>query len=138
MKLSIDRVIETVLYVRDIERADAFYQQVLQLPAMVANERFRAYNVGEQSVLLLFIEGDSLKGARYPEGYIPPHDGNGPLHIGLAVAKEQLPHWERHLTAHNIEIEGRMTWEHGGESIYFRDPDGHLLELVTPGIWANY
>ncbi|MNE78362.1 fosfomycin resistance protein FosB [compost metagenome] len=105
---------------------------------MVANERFRAYNVGEQSVLLLFIEGDSLKGAHYPEGYIPPHDGNGPLHIGLAVAKEQLPHWERHLAAHNIEIEGRMTWEHGGESIYFRDPDGHLLELVTPGIWANY
>lgn len=138
MKLSIDRVIETVLYVRDIERADAFYQQVLQLPTMVANERFRAYNVGEQSVLLLFIEGDSLKGAHYPEGYIPPHDGNGPLHIGLAVAKEQLPYWERHLTAHNIEIEGRMTWEHGGESIYFRDPDGHLLELVTPGIWANY
>lgn len=138
MKLSIDRVIETVLYVRDIERADAFYRQVLQLPAMVANERFRAYNVGEQSVLLLFIEGDSLNGAHYPEGYIPPHDGNGPLHIGLAVAKEQLPHWERHLTAHNIEIEGRMTWEHGGESIYFRDPDGHLLELVTPGIWANY
>ncbi|AGP45286.1 VOC family protein [Serratia plymuthica] len=138
MKLNIDRVIETVLYVRDIERADAFYQQVLQLPAMVANERFRAYNVGEQSVLLLFIEGDSLKGAHYPEGYIPPHDGNGPLHIGLAVAKEQLPHWERHLTAHNIEIEGRMTWGHGGESIYFRDPDGHLLELVTPGIWANY
>lgn len=138
MKLSIDRVIETVLYVRDIERANAFYQQVLQLPAMVANERFRAYNVGEQSVLLLFIEGDSRKGAHYPEGYIPPHDGNGPLHIGLAVAKEQLPHWERHLTAHNVEIEGRMTWEHGGESIYFRDPDGHLLELVTPGIWANY
>ncbi|MEE4407412.1 MULTISPECIES: VOC family protein [unclassified Serratia (in: enterobacteria)] len=138
MKLSVDRVIETVLYVCDIERADAFYQQVLQLPAMVANERFRAYNVGEQSVLLLFIEGDSLKGAHYPGGYIPPHDGNGPLHIGLAVAKEQLPHWERHLTAHNVEIEGRMTWEHGGESIYFRDPDGHLLELVTPGIWANY
>ncbi|VEA66868.1 Metallothiol transferase fosB 2 [Serratia plymuthica] len=138
MKLSIDRVIETVLYVRDIERADAFYQRVLQLPAMVANERFRAYNVGDQSVLLLFIEGDSLNGARYPEGYIPPHDGNGPLHIGLAVAKEQLPHWELHLMAHNIEIEGRMTWEHGGESIYFRDPDGHLLELVTPGIWANY
>lgn len=77
MKLNIDRVIETVLYVRDIERADAFYQQVLQLPAMVANERFRAYNVGEQSVLLLFIEGDSLKGAHYPEGYIPRMTATG-------------------------------------------------------------
>nr|WP_255417477.1 VOC family protein [Serratia sp. P2ACOL2] len=71
MELSINRVVETVLYVKDIERAAAFYQQVLKLPVMVANERFRAYNVGEQSVLLLFIEGDSLKGAHYPEGYIP-------------------------------------------------------------------
>ncbi|MBB1583193.1 VOC family protein [Serratia sp. OS31] len=138
MELSINRVVETVLYVKDIERAAAFYQQVLKLPVMVANERFRAYNVGEQSVLLLFIEGDSLKGASYPEGYIPPHDGNGPLHVGLAVAKEQLPHWEQHLTNEGIAIEGRMSWDHGGESIYFRDPDGHLLELVTPGIWANY
>jgi len=26
----------------------------------------------------------------------------------------------------------------GGHSIYFRDPDGHLLELATPGLWAIY
>lgn len=138
MELKIERVIETVLYVRDIERAAAFYQQVLKLPAMVANERFRAYNIADQSVLLLFVEGDSVNGAHYPEGYIPPHDGSGPQHIGLAVSKAQLPLWEKQLAEHDVEIEGRMRWEQGGESIYFRDPDGHLLELVTPGIWANY
>ncbi|WP_411753798.1 VOC family protein [Serratia sp. (in: enterobacteria)] len=138
MELKIERVIETVLYVNDIERAAAFYQQVLQLPAMVANERFRAYNISDQSVLLLFVAGDSLNGVHYPEGYIPPHDGNGPQHLGLAVSKAQLPLWEQQLAEHGIEIEGRMHWEQGAESIYFRDPDGHLLELVTPGIWANY
>ncbi|HGM5493088.1 TPA: VOC family protein [Serratia fonticola] len=138
MELKIERVIETVLYVSDIERAATFYQQVLQLPAMVANERFRAYNIADQSVLLLFISGDSLNGAHYPEGYIPPHDGSGPQHLGLAVSKAQLPLWEQQLAEHGVEIEGRMHWEQGGESIYFRDPDGHLLELVTPGIWANY
>ncbi|WP_025122834.1 MULTISPECIES: VOC family protein [unclassified Serratia (in: enterobacteria)] len=138
MELKIERVIETVLYVGDIERAAAFYQQVLQLPAMVANERFRAYDIGNQSVLLLFVSGDSLNGAHYPEGYIPPHDGSGPQHLGLAVSKAQLPLWEQQLAEHDVEIEGRMRWEQGGESIYFRDPDGHLLELVTPGIWANY
>ena len=40
--------------------------------------------------------------------------------------------------ANNIAIEGRTTWKRGGESIYFRDPDGHLLELATPGLWAIY
>jgi hypothetical protein len=22
--------------------------------------------------------------------------------------------------------------------VYFRDPDGHLLELLTPGVWSTY
>jgi hypothetical protein len=31
-----------------------------------------------------------------------------------------------------------VVWPEGSTSIYFRDPDGHLLELVTPGLWPNY
>lgn len=54
------------------------------------------------------------------------------------MSKAQLALWEQQLAEHGVEIEGRMRWEQGAESIYFRDPDGHLLELVTPGIWANY
>lgn len=127
MELKIDKVIETVLYVSDIERADAFYRQVLKLPAMVANERFRAYNVGDRSVLLLFIEGDSLRGAQYPTGFIPAHDGVGPAHIGLAVAKEQLPHWERHLVANGVEIEGECVGNTAGRAFIFAIP--------TPTCW---
>ncbi|HEX5778765.1 MAG TPA: glyoxalase, partial [Xanthobacteraceae bacterium] len=37
-----------------------------------------------------------------------------------------------------IELESRVDWPRGGKSIYFRDPDGHLLEFATPGLWANY
>lgn len=122
MELKIDKVIETVLYVSDIERADAFYREVLKLPAMVANERFRAYNVGDRSVLLLFIEGDSLRGAHYPTGFIPAHDGVGPAHIGLAVAKAQLPHWERHLTANGVEIEGGCAGNTAGRVFIFAIP----------------
>jgi len=42
------------------------------------------------------------------------------------------------LREHGIAIESTITWPRGGTSIYFRDPDGHLLELVTPGIWDIY
>ena len=37
-----------------------------------------------------------------------------------------------------IEIESRVTWPGGGTSLYFRDPEGHLLELLTPGVWQIY
>ena len=35
-------------------------------------------------------------------------------------------------------IEARPDWPKGGKSIYFRDPDNHLLELVTRGTWKMY
>ena len=49
-----------------------------------------------------------------------------------------LPRGRRNLTEANVAIEGRTKWPRGGESIYFRDPDGHLLELATPGLWPGY
>ncbi|MFL4996127.1 MAG: VOC family protein, partial [Microvirga sp.] len=46
--------------------------------------------------------------------------------------------WEERLSEHGVAIEGRTNWSRGGHSIYFRDPDGHLVELATPGLWATY
>jgi catechol 2,3-dioxygenase-like lactoylglutathione lyase family enzyme len=42
------------------------------------------------------------------------------------------------LASGGVTIEARNNWERGGRSIYFRDPDGHLLELATPGLWSVY
>ncbi len=136
--MKLDRVIETCLYVDDLDRAGRFYEQVLELRAMTSDARFRAYDVGGQSVLLLFRRGATLQTVRMPGGTIPPHDGHGPLHMAFAVTVEALPQWEARLTEQGIAIEGRTDWSGGGHSIYFRDPDGHLLELATPGLWAIY
>ena len=73
-----------------------------------------------------------------PGGTIPPHDGSGPLHVAFAIGAEELFQWEERLRDRAIAIEGRTDWPRGGRSIYFRDPDGHLLELATPGLWRNY
>lgn len=134
----LDRVLETALYVDDLERAARFYEQVLELPALNQDARFHAYDVGGKNVLLLFHRGATLETVHLPGGTIPPHDGHGPLHVAFAVSAADLPTWEQRLAAHDIAIEGRTDWPRGGHSIYFRDPDGHLLELVTPGVWAIY
>jgi catechol 2,3-dioxygenase-like lactoylglutathione lyase family enzyme len=136
--LSINGVLETVLYVDDFARAGAFYQQVLGLTAIYTDQRLQAYDVGGRGVLLLFRRGQSLQTVKLPGGTIPPHDGSGPVHIAFSIAAEELGAWEQRLRDAGIAIEGRTQWPRGGHSIYFRDPDGHLLELATPGLWKGY
>ena len=131
-------VIETALYVDDLARAIAFYRDILGLAALNQDTRFAAFDVGGRSVLLLFKRGATLETVHLPGGTIPPHDGHGPLHIAFAVTADALPEWERRLTEQGVSIEARTAWPRGGHSIYFRDPDNHLLELVTPGVWEIY
>ena len=87
---------------------------------------------------LLFLRGRSFETVQLPGGTIPPHDGHGPVHIAFSIAADELAAWEERLAAADIAIEGRTKWPRGGESVYFRDPDGHLLELATPGLWPGY
>jgi catechol 2,3-dioxygenase-like lactoylglutathione lyase family enzyme len=131
-------VIETALYVDDLERARAFYEAALGLVPLTSDSRFLAFDVGGRSVLLLFRRGSTLEPVHLPGGTIPPHDGNGPIHVAFSVAADELSVWEKRLGDYDVAIEGRTDWPRGGRSIYFRDPDHHLLELVTPGVWAIY
>ena len=131
-------VLETALYVDDLPRARQFYEDVMGLAPVFADQRLAAYEVAPKSVLLLFPRGMTLETVVMPGGTIPPHDGSGPLHAAFAVAPEDLAAWETHLAANAVPIEGRTEWPRGGTSIYFRDPDGHLLELATPGLWPGY
>jgi catechol 2,3-dioxygenase-like lactoylglutathione lyase family enzyme len=131
-------VLETALYVDDLDRAAGFYEDVLGLRAINKDQRFAGYDAGPRSLLLLFKRGSTLETVHMSGGTIPPHDGQGRLHIAFAIAADALPAWEQHLAAHDVAIEGRTDWPRGGKSIYFRDPDNHLLELATPGLWPNY
>ena len=131
-------VFETHLNVANLERSAQFYEQVLGLSPLSRDDRLYAYDCGPRSVLLLFARGATSETARLPGGEIPPHEGFGRLHFALAVRAEDLGAWEERLAAEGVAVEGRMNWPRGGKSLYFRDPDGNLVELATPGLWANY
>ena len=130
-------VLETGLHVADLARSREFYSRLFGFPLMAADERFCAFDVAGRDVLLLFLKGGTPGAVKTPGGLIPPHDGAGRLHFAFAIAAEDLLPWEARLAAQGIEIESRVDWPRG-RSIYFRDPDGHLLELATPGLWPNY
>lgn len=138
MTPNVRRVLETALYVEELERSRSFYETVLGLDVLVDDQRLVALDAGGATVLLLFLRGASLKEGGDEDGTIPGHDGSGRVHFAFAVDATELTAWEDHLTELGVEIESRRTWPRGGTSLYFRDPDGHLVELATPGIWATY
>jgi catechol 2,3-dioxygenase-like lactoylglutathione lyase family enzyme len=131
-------VLETAVYVDDMARSRGFYEGVLGLSPMVCDDRIAAYPIGPASVFLLFLRGATLEAVDLPGGAIPPHDGAGPLHFAFAVSAEAVEPWRRHLRDAGIAIESEVAWPRGGTSLYVRDPDGHLVELASPGLWENY
>ncbi|GBD49326.1 VOC family protein [Methylopila sp. Yamaguchi] len=134
----IARVLETALYVDDLVRASHFYDHLFGFSKLFADARLIAYDVGGESVLLLFARGASVTTQTLPGGEIPAHDGSGALHMAFAIDRDELAPWEDRLGAGGIAIEGRVEWPRGGVSLYFRDPDRNLLELATPGLWKSY
>ena len=129
----IDGVLETSLYVDDMQRSAQFYHKVLGFEVVVTGDRLIAMQVGARpQLLLLFKKGASASLAK------TPHDGDGQLHLAFAIPAADLEAWAARLREQNVEVIDRVTWERGGVSLYFRDPDCHLVELATPGVWTIY
>ena len=132
-------ILETSLYVADLDRARAFYQRVFGFELFLRDDRMAGLSVPGASILLLFLRGGSTRPTPTDGGGdIPAHDGGGSVHLGFAIPVGELAAWESHLQAEKITVESRITWPRGGTSLYFRDPDGNSLEVATPGLWPNH
>ncbi len=135
---TLDRVLETGLYVDDLARSKRFYTDVFGLKVMLDSPRLVALDVGGQNVLLLFDRGESETAIDTGAGRVPGHGARGVQHFAFAIAEDRLAPWKKRLDELGIAIESQTRWKGGGQSIYLRDPDNHSVELVTPGVWDNY
>jgi catechol 2,3-dioxygenase-like lactoylglutathione lyase family enzyme len=125
-------ILESSLYVDDVDNAARFYEKIFGFRIISDfGGRGCAMHAGDRQVLLLFKKGASTS-------HTTPHDGDGHLHLAFAIAPTELARWEGWLAENGIALEEKHLWELGGCSLYFRDPDGHLLEVATPGVWSVY
>jgi catechol 2,3-dioxygenase-like lactoylglutathione lyase family enzyme len=127
----IDRILETILYVGDLDAAERFYGEILGLELDSRKDRLFAFFRCGDGMLLLF-EPDAASTGRN----VPAHGAKGPGHACFAVAERDLDSWRARLEAAGVVIEQEMDWPRGGRSFYFRDPAGNSLELATPRIWG--
>jgi catechol 2,3-dioxygenase-like lactoylglutathione lyase family enzyme len=115
-----------VIHVSDWERSTRFYRDVLGAELVQQNERF-AYRFGD---VQLNLHGPGAKANPLAKIPVPPGGSDlcfeWPGPIGEAV---------EHLKKQNVEIELGPIKRHGakeqGDSVYFRDPDGSLLEFIS-------
>lgn len=128
--MQLNKIKETCLYVSDLEATKAFYHNILGLPLISLKAgRHVFFRVGED-VLLCFLPEVTMA-----EEDLPHHFGFGQQHFAFECEEKDYDAWKLHLEQHNISIEHEATWRNGLQSIYFRDPDFHSVEIVMPGIW---
>jgi catechol 2,3-dioxygenase-like lactoylglutathione lyase family enzyme len=133
-----DGVVETCLYVADVARSRDFYVKHFGFEPLGGNDRIQPLAVKPGQVLILFRRGGTPNPIPVGNGFIPPHDGNGEQHFAFGVHQDAFEDWKAHLERLDVTIESVVDWPQGGRSLYFRDPDRLLVELVTPGVWRNY
>ena len=130
----VNEILETSLYVENPAKSAEFYRRVLGFEVIdFAGERLDdatrlcVMSAGDRDVLLLFKRGASSD-----------TDASGSIHVAFGISRSDLPTWKEWLVEQSIAIESEKTWKNGGQSLYFRDPDGNLLEVVSPGVWSIY
>lgn len=134
----LNRVVETALYVSDLARSRAFYCDILGASVLLESPRLLAVGIGGTSVLLLFKRGATGEPLETPGGVVPAHGATGVQHFAVAIDEDSLEDWRIHLSRNDVRVESEVRWERGGTSLYFRDPDDHSVELITPGLWTIY
>jgi catechol 2,3-dioxygenase-like lactoylglutathione lyase family enzyme len=137
MTPEVSGITESSLYVDDLPRSVAFYEKLLGGEILRRDERFCAIRLAHEQVLLLFLRGSSRETVDLGFGKIIGHDGAGPLHVCFGIDGGQVSVWEGRLRELEIAVESRVDWPGGATSLYFRDPDGHAVELATPGLWEG-
>lgn len=131
-------VLETCLYVDDLEEATRFYEQVLGArPFMTEPERHVFTRIG--NTLVFLFRAIATRNAHPPGNGlpVPVHGADGPGHVAFSIDPEHFENWRTHLAKVKVPIEEEIAWPNGARSLYFRDPAGNSLELATRTLWAH-
>jgi catechol 2,3-dioxygenase-like lactoylglutathione lyase family enzyme len=130
-------ILESALYVDDLDKAEAFYGNTLGLARIAkVDGRHVFFRCGDGVLLLFNAEATEIPppaDARLP---VPPHGARGPGHLCFRASGEEIEARRRDLEKKGIAIEADFEWPNGGRSIYFRDPAGNSLEFAESKIWG--
>lgn len=128
-------ILETAIYVDDLDAAEAFYGEVLGLERIGKVPGRHVFFRCGAGVLLIFDPGATEVVDPKSPLPVPPHGARGPGHLCFAAEPLGLGAWQERIEGAGVEIEAEVDWPKGGRSFYFRDPAGNSLEIAEARIW---
>lgn len=130
-------ILESALYVSDLDAAEGFYADLLGLKLLgKVDGRHVFFQCGSGVLLLFNAEATKVPPSADAKLPVPAHGTVGDGHLCFAASGDEIERWKAHLSAKGIEIESSFEWPQGGRSIYFRDPSGNSIEFAEPRIWG--
>jgi catechol-2,3-dioxygenase len=134
MILKINRIIETCIYSSNLENMKKFYVDVLGLSAIAEERDKLIFLKAGKSMLLIFDPSQTMVDNKK----LPTHGIQSPpssIHLAMEIKEQEYQGWQELLVNNSIPIEKEVMWKSNAKSLYFRDPAGNLVELITPGEW---
>lgn len=116
--LKVSGIDHVVFHVKDLPRARKFYVDFLGMTVDHERDWQCFLKCGNQGVALFAVDDNE-----------EVHGGNEVNHMALRLSTGDLERTKKTLTDAGIEVHGRQG---DPTCIYFRDPDGHQLQLLMP------
>ena len=141
MPPKLGQIVETILYTSDLGKMAAWYKDIMGLEPFLSTPALCGFSLPNNTLLLIFDRSTTTTDRAVPGGLIPKHGSETGLgqHTAFACAGSQdIDEWTQHFERKGVRIIGRMEWERGGRSIYVNDSEGHVLEIMTRGVWPVY
>ena len=125
-------ILETVIYMTDLDAAEAFYGDLIGLEKIVRHENRHVFFKCDGSVFLVF-NPDATENSK---GDVPGHGTRGRGHFCFAASREEQDDWERKLNGAGYPTVSKVDWPNGAKSVYFTDPGGNSVEFGEPALWG--
>lgn len=134
---------EVQLVTPDLDRLERFYRERLGLSVSLRDERRGRvhFRLRQGQLILARAAGEPAAAPGWPglppalvspadeRGPTPP--AHGPVHFALDVDATELVGAEERLRSEGLDVRGPLRWPDGRLSIYLRDPDGNVVELIS-------
>jgi lactoylglutathione lyase len=113
-----------VIFVRDLAAMRRFYEEVMEFPLLrELSPGWIEYRIGSTTLAL------AMPGGLFDDP--PPPEGALSCQMAFRVAPDQVKACAEDLERKGVSVDGPTDRSIGHRTLFFRDPDGNVLEIYA-------